>query len=184
MAVVAFATFMSDIAPNIAGAGLVVTAVVGSRAMRQAVLRCVLAMVLSWLVVAALRRGFPMPRPAALNMGWQWLEHGVRSGFPSHHAAGAMAFWAGLAMSPVLASRPVLITIGLVLTLAIAWSRVYLGVHFPRDVVVGGAIGWVAGASTLVIETRVRQWLRRRRVLAERRRRLALRASHAESVRR
>jgi undecaprenyl-diphosphatase len=174
MAVVAFATFMSDIAPKIAGVGLLVAGVAGGRAVRQAVLRCVLAMVLSWLAVAALRRGFPMPRPAALHMGWQWLEHGTRSGFPSQHAAGAMAFWAGLAMSPVLISRPVLVTIGLVLALAIAWSRVYLGVHFPRDVVVGGAIGWVAGAGVMVLENRLGQFLRRRRVRAERLRRRSL----------
>ena len=168
---------MSDIAPGIAGCGLLVAAVVGGRAVCQAVLRCVLSMALSWLVVSALRRGFPMPRPAALNMGWQWLAHGTRSGFPSQHAAGALACWAGLAMSPVLAARPVLVAVGLLLSLSIAWSRVYLGVHFPRDILVGGAVGCMAGAAIPMFENRLRRLLRGRRVRAERRRRLATRVA-------
>ena len=68
-ALVAFATFMSQAMPGVAGAGLAATAVFGGAGLRRSVLRAVLAMSLSWLAVWAIRRGFPQPRPAALNLG-------------------------------------------------------------------------------------------------------------------
>lgn len=167
-----FATFMSDVAPNMAGIGLLVAAVAGGSGVRKAVLRCLLGMALSWMVVSTLRRGFPMPRPAALQMGWQWMQHSSSSGFPSHHAAGAWACWAGLALSPGLRVRPAWALAGLVLAVSIAWSRVYLGVHFPRDVVVGAAIGWISAVGVAALADRLGLLLRRRRVLRLRQRRL------------
>jgi len=172
VAMLYFATFMSDVAPDLAGIGLLVAAVVGGPAARKTVLRCLLGMMLSWVVVSALRRGFPMPRPAALKMGWQWMQHSSSSGFPSHHAAGALACWAGLAISPALRVRPALGLVGLVLALSIAWSRLYLGVHFPRDVVVGAAIGWVSAVGVAAMADRLTWLLRRRRVMGQRNRRL------------
>ncbi|MCZ2497235.1 phosphatase PAP2 family protein [Xylophilus sp. Kf1] len=172
VALVSFATFMSDIAPSMAGIGLLVTAVVGGPALRRTVVRCLLGMMLSWLVVSMLRRGFPMPRPAALNLGWQWMAHSNSSGFPSHHAAGALACWAGLAISPALRARPAWGLAGLVVALSIAWSRIFLGVHFPRDVVVGAAIGWISAIGVAAVADRLALLLRRRRVLRLRQRRL------------
>lgn len=139
-----FAEFMSEITPGLAGAGLLAACLVGDRTLRHAVLRAVLAMSIGWLCVNLIRRGFPLPRPAALGMGWQWLEHSGSAGFPSHHAAGAFACWAALAMSPGLRSRRWLVAAGLGIATAIAWSRLYLGVHFPKDVLAGGSIGWMA----------------------------------------
>jgi len=141
---VAFAGFMSEISPSLAGVGLLATAVAGGRSLRRAVLRTVVAMCLGWITVSLIRRGFPLPRPAALKLGWQWLAHSGSAGFPSHHAAGAFACWAALALSPALRSCRLLIAAGLAIAATIAWSRVYLGVHFPKDVLVGAAIGCLA----------------------------------------
>jgi len=162
-AMVAFATFMSQRAPAVAGVGLLVAAVIGGRPARGAVLRAVLAMSLAWITVSVIRRGFPMPRPASLNLGWQLLQHRGNSGFPSHHAAGALACWHALAFSPWLRGRRALVAVGLVIALAIAWSRIYLGVHFPKDVLVGGAIGCIASAVVGRAVTYLGMRLRRRR---------------------
>lgn len=66
------------------------------------------------------------------------IAHGRDVGFPSDHATGAGAIAAGLFF--------VSWQLGLVTTLIallIAFSRVYVGVHFPQDVAAGLALGAV-----------------------------------------
>jgi undecaprenyl-diphosphatase len=77
------------------------------------------------------------------------------SSFPSGHATGAAAFWAALAVlllprlgrwSWALLAVPVLV----------ALSRVWLGVHYPSDVIAGLLVGgcWAAAWTVLLRETR------------------------------
>jgi len=69
--------------------------------------------------------------------------------FPSGHAQGAMIFWGLLAM---YGKRTWLTILSILLIAVIALSRIYLGVHFPIDIVGGLAIGLamiVLGATIL-----------------------------------
>ena len=69
--------------------------------------------------------------------------------FPSGHATQAGAFWFSLVFAmPAAGTSPKLTRVAagvaLLIVLAVAASRVYLGVHYPSDVVAGLllGIGW------------------------------------------
>jgi undecaprenyl-diphosphatase len=87
--------------------------------------------------------------------------------FPSGHALFATAFFGGLAVllwgrlaRPAL--RVAAVIVALALILLIGFSRVYLGVHYPTDVVGGVAAGtvWVAAVA---LGDRIASHRRRRR---------------------
>lgn len=87
-------------------------------------------------IAQVLTRLWYHPRPFELGLGHQYLAHVPEASFPSDHAT--LLF--GLAM-PLLAA---VATRGwglvfLALALCTAWARVYLGVHFPFDML--GALG-------------------------------------------
>lgn len=67
---------------------------------------------------------------------------GGRYGFPSSHAANS--FGATMFVSLLVKRRWVTIALVL-LTLCVCYSRIYLGVHFFGDIVVGGLIGCTFG---------------------------------------
>jgi len=70
------------------------------------------------------------PRPFEMGVGNTLVSHVVESSFPSDHAV--MFFSIGLAFLLAKATR----RWGLLITLfgsVVAWSRVYLGIHFPLD---------------------------------------------------
>jgi len=61
--------------------------------------------------------------------------------FPSGHTTAICAF-----VIPFLAAAdarllPVLLPAGLVIMASVAWSRIYLGLHYPSDVAAGAVIG-------------------------------------------
>jgi undecaprenyl-diphosphatase len=66
---------------------------------------------------------------------------------PSNHAANGFAF--ALTFWPL---RRKVLTYGCVsLAAAVAFSRVYIGVHYPGDVIAGAGVGAVAAALTLLL---------------------------------
>ncbi|MBD1546256.1 undecaprenyl-diphosphatase [Roseibium aggregatum] len=78
------------------------------------------------------------PRPFMIPIGHTLIPHAADSSFPSDHitfmAAIALGLW-------LLAGYRLISAACFALTILVAWSRIYLGVHFPLDMAGGLAIG-------------------------------------------
>jgi undecaprenyl-diphosphatase len=108
-------------------------------------------------VSLALRQWIGRDRPPLVFEEPRPLVHVPHTGaFPSGHASTAFASATVIAW----ASRRLAVP-AYVLAAAIAWSRVYVGVHWPFDVIAGALLG-TAIALLLLSITRSRSWRARR----------------------
>ncbi|MGE3538749.1 MAG: phosphatase PAP2 family protein [Candidatus Tectimicrobiota bacterium] len=108
------------------------------------------------LLSMTLKRGFDRPRPAL-------VPHGTlvqTASFPSGHAMLSAVVYLTLGallarVQPQRRLKVYLLTVAIVLTMLVGMSRIYLGVHWPTDVLAG----WVAGATWALIVWGVAVWL-------------------------
>jgi len=77
--------------------------------------------------------------PSVLGLGRPLILHAANNTFPSDH----VSFSFGLAMS-LLFSGSFLWAESLFLAVLVAFARVYVGVHFPLDVLAGALVGTAA----------------------------------------
>ena len=99
------------------------------------------------LVNILFKNAFNRPRPVFSDP----LALAAGFSFPSGHAMGSMVFYGLIAYFLMRRSKPILERIMIVLTAAlivsiIGFSRVYLGLHYPSDVLGGYSAGlaWLA----------------------------------------
>ncbi len=78
---------------------------------------------------------FDLPRQAVIDA---FRLKGISFGFPSGHASGAVAMWGGLA---VIFRKRALAWLAPFFVALIAFTRLYLGVHFLADVLGGVLLG-------------------------------------------
>ncbi len=104
---------------------------------------------------AVLKGVFHQPRPCDFDPSLQmaWFEG---YGLPSGHAQFVITFWGAIA---AWARRRWLWVLTIVLTLLVGFSRVYLGVHFPQDVLAGWGIGGLSLVLYLVLQPPIESWL-------------------------
>jgi len=129
-----------------------VTALLFLRMRREAIL---LALTVggAWLVDATIKGLVGRPRPEIVPH----LTEAGGASFPSGHAFNSAVVYIAIALAFATLSaresvRLTIIGTAIVLSLLVAWSRVWLGVHFPSDVAAGwfGGAGWAFLAAALL----------------------------------
>lgn len=86
---------------------------------------------------------WPQPRPFMLGLGHLWIAHASDASFPSDH----MTVFVSVGLTLLLDGAWGFGFIVLSASVAVAWARVFLGVHFPLDMlgsVLVAACGYLA----------------------------------------
>jgi membrane-associated phospholipid phosphatase len=103
-----------------------------------------------------LKIAFHSPRPYWISSKITAYASYSTFGIPSGHAQDAVCVWGLLA---VYFKGIKAWSAALAMILIIGLARIYLGVHFPRDVVAGWGIGALILAAFLLLETRAEKLL-------------------------
>ncbi|MBI3441998.1 MAG: phosphatase PAP2 family protein [Proteobacteria bacterium] len=102
----------------------------GNDQQRNASLRAAVALIIGLVANILIGKLWYHPRPLALNLGHTYLFHPLSASFPSDHTTafavvgfallgGGMRVWGGVT---------------LIAGALVGWARIFLGVHFPFDI--------------------------------------------------
>lgn len=129
------------------------------RQRRRAALLVLVAVGGGFLLSMLLKEGFDRPRPDLVPHE----SHVYTASFPSGHSMMAAATY--LALGALLARihrrrrvKTYFLSLAVLLTVAVGVSRVYMGVHWPTDVLAG----WAAGAVWALVCWLAALWLQQR----------------------
>jgi membrane-associated phospholipid phosphatase len=112
-------------------------------------------LLLSSYINAAIKNALMQPRPCEPRPEI-CIDQAEGYGIPSGHSQNAIVFWGVIAH---WISRAWAWAAAILLMLIIGLSRIYLGVHFPTDVLAGWAIGIVILGTYIVLGERVEKWV-------------------------
>lgn len=98
----------------------------GREAIIQATITASVAIFISWLIA----KFYFHPRPFVAGIGTQYLEHKPTASFPSNHLS--FIWGVSLALFAYKSKRSAAIILTLI-GLPVAWARVFMGVHYPFD---------------------------------------------------
>lgn len=104
---------------------------------RQAAVTATLAATLGLCIAGALSFVFYAPRPFAIGLAPNLLDHVADSSFPSDHAT----VMAAVAVALIFGGRLPTGWLALFATFAVGLSRVALGIHFASDIIAGMLLG-------------------------------------------
>ena len=109
---------------------------------------CLYALILAGIIAACLKLTFHSPRPfTALDHVRQLTVPSEPNSFPSGHTASTLSIITILAWK--LREHKIVAALLVVFAVLVGFSRIYCGVHYPFDVLVGAIVGVVSGVVVL-----------------------------------
>ena len=129
-------------AVTLVGLVLILGWVRGGRPVRFALLDATASGLLGLSLAVGITQIYDHPRPFAIGLGQLWIPHAADASFPSDH--GTLLF--ALAASLLISGHRLWAAGFLALGLGVAWARIYLGVHFPLDMIGAAAVAVCAAA--------------------------------------
>lgn len=118
--------------------------VFGAERQREAAVRALCVTLLALGLNQIVGLVWPHPRPFVIGIGHTFLEHAPDSSFPSDHGT----IFASVALTLLLGGVRRYGVAILLAGLAVAWARVFVGVHFPLDM--AGAVAMACVAFLLI----------------------------------
>ena len=148
----ALALFSTGNLPQLIAGGAAGVFLAGGRQVKLNVLRVLAAMAMAFVLAKLGQHLMNTDRPFIAGLGKQWLPHVASHSFPSSHASVSFAF----AVATALAARHwYWVLPALAVAALISWSRIYLGLHFPSDILAGALVGAASGGLACRLPRRV-----------------------------
>lgn len=123
----------------------------GSQAVKLTALAALISLAASHLPVAILKKMYPRRRPYLVLDKISVTESPLEDhSFPSGHTTAIFSV-----LVPFVLMQPVLAFAFIPLGLFVAISRVYLGLHYPSDVLAGILLGSISGISSFFMITQL-----------------------------
>ncbi|MFS0673407.1 phosphatase PAP2 family protein [Ornithinibacillus sp. 179-J 7C1 HS] len=131
---------------NLGGATFTITAVLllillSSGPIRTTAIASALALAISHIPVAIMKKLYPRKRPYLVLENSHVMENPLTDcSFPSGHTTAIFSV-----VTPFILLYPILLIALLPIAFLVALSRVYLGLHYPSDIIVGSMLGVSSG---------------------------------------
>ncbi|MFT4020567.1 MAG: undecaprenyl-diphosphatase [Acinetobacter sp.] len=103
----------------------------GDLELKERAMKAALFTTISLIIGFIISLFYDHPRPFVMDVGRTLIQHAPNASFPSDH----MLIFSTIALSYLFSQRKMAGFILLGLAFAVAWSRIYLGVHFPFDMI-------------------------------------------------
>ena len=149
-ALVLFAIVAAKYLIALVPAHLVLVWIAGDRKMRFVALSTLLALVIAIVINQAIGLVAYTPRPFLLGLGHQLIEHRDSSSLPSNHATIFFTYGATLLIYRLRGLGIAAILLGLI----VAWSRIFLGIHFPLDMIAAAITSTIAAFAAVWLMAR------------------------------
>ena len=113
---------------------------------------CLYALVLSGVIAACLKLAYHSPRPFTVLENVRQLTIPTEpNSFPSGHTSSTFSVVSVLVWT--LRENKAVVCLLVLFAFLLAFSRIYVGVHYPFDVLVGAIVGVSSGAVVLKLKS-------------------------------